>query len=88
MAASVLVVLGVFCKRVWLLFTAFIEPNIAGGPGVTVGNQNLVGDTAYAMAGSYAPTPVEIMIVIGVIALAVLAFEVIGSKVFKKTDNE
>jgi len=82
--ASALVVLGVLCKRIWLLFTAFIEPNIAAGPGVTVGNQNLVGDTAYAVMGSYAPTPVEILIVIGVIALAALAFEVIGSKVFKQ----
>lgn len=86
--ASTLVVLGVFCKRVWLLFTAFIEPNIIGGPGVTVGNQNLVGDTAYALMGSYAPTPVEILIVIGVLALCVLAFEFIGSKVFKNGANE
>ncbi|MBP3867004.1 MAG: polysulfide reductase NrfD, partial [Eggerthellaceae bacterium] len=35
--ASVLVVLGVACKRAWLLFTSFITPNVAGGPGITTG---------------------------------------------------
>lgn len=32
MGASVLVVLGVLCKRIWLLFTSFIHPNMAGAP--------------------------------------------------------
>lgn len=31
--ACVLIVVGVFCKRVWLLFTAFIVPNVMGAPG-------------------------------------------------------
>lgn len=35
--ASVLVVLGVACKRVWLLFTSLITPNIEGGSGITLG---------------------------------------------------
>lgn len=37
--ACVLVVAGVFCKRIWLLFTSFYEFNIAGAPGVISGSQ-------------------------------------------------
>lgn len=85
MTACALVVLGVLCKRIWLLFTAFIEPNVQGAPGVTVGNANLIPDgaTAYALAGSYAPTPVEVLVALGVISLAALAFVAIARAVFK-----
>lgn len=38
MGASVLVVLGVLCKRIWLLFTSFIHPNMAGAPGISSGS--------------------------------------------------
>lgn len=73
-AASCLVVLGVFCKRVWLLFTAFQVPNIDAAPGVTVGNVNLAGSTAYAMLGTYAPTLVEFAVAVGVISLCALGY--------------
>lgn len=70
--ASVLVVAGVLCKRLWLLLTAFVIPNIVGAPGVLSG--------AWMMAGSYAPTAVEVLIVLGVPSLGALAFMALGSK--------
>ena len=70
--ASVLVVAGVLCKRLWLLLTAFVIPNIVGAPGVLSG--------AWMMAGSYAPTAVEVLIVLGVPSLGALAFMALGSR--------
>ena len=35
--SSACVVVGVFCKRVWLLFSSFITPNTFGGPGLIDG---------------------------------------------------
>lgn len=66
--ACVLVVAGVFCKRIWLLFTSFYEFNIAGASGVDV----------FAMLGTYAPTWVEIAVVVGVVSLGALAFIVMS----------
>lgn len=71
-AASVLVVAGVLCKRLWLLLTSFVIPNIAGAPGVM--------DGAWTMVGSYAPTVVEVLIVLGVPSLGALAFMALGSR--------
>ncbi len=70
--ASVLVVAGVLCKRLWLLLTAFVIPNIVGAPGIM--------SDAWMMGGSYAPTAIEFLIVLGVPSLGALAFMAIGSK--------
>ena len=70
--ASVLVVAGVLCKRLWLLLTAFVIPNIVGAPGI-------MSDT-WMMGWSYAPTAIEFLIVLGVPSLGALAFMAIGSK--------
>ena len=81
--SSVLVVLGVLCKRVWLLFTSFIEFNVAGAPGIISGStaaRAADGVNAWAVASSYAPTWVEFVIVIGVISLGALAFMVLSRK--------
>lgn len=67
MGASALVILGVLCKRLWLLLTSFIAPNIAGAPGIMTGD-------GWALGGSYAPTLPEIAIVLGVVAVGVLGF--------------
>ena len=55
--ASALVVLGVACKRVWLLFTSFIHPNIYGGAGITTGAQAAQADPSamWTTLGFYAP---------------------------------
>ena len=37
-AASALVMCGVFCKRVWLLFTSFTVTNVYGAPGISSGS--------------------------------------------------
>ena len=79
--ASVLVVLGVFCKRIWLLFTSFYEFNIAGAPGVISGSsvaRGASGVDVFAMLGTYAPTWVEIAVVVGVVSLGALAFIVMS----------
>lgn len=73
----VLIVLGVFCKRVWLLFTSFITPNIMGAPGIISGSSTAAhasGTASFAVLSSYAPTPIEILVMIGVWALVVLGF--------------
>ena len=79
--ACVLVVAGVFCKRIWLLFTSFYEFNIAGAPGVISGSsaaRGASGVDVFAMLGTYAPTWVEIAVVVGVISLGALAFIVMS----------
>ncbi len=78
--ASVLVVAGVLCKRLWLLLTSFVIPNIVGAPGVLSG--------AWMMAGSYAPTAVEVLIVLGVPSLGALAFMALGSKLLAPAGAE
>lgn len=37
----------------------------------------------WAQVGSYAPTPIEVLIMIGVISLGTLAFMVLSSKLLK-----
>ena len=79
--ACVLVVAGVFCKRIWLLFTSFYEFNIAGAPGVISGSsaaRGASGVDVFAMLGTYAPTGVEIAVVVGVVSLGALAFIVMS----------
>lgn len=82
-AASVCVVLGVLCKRVWLLLTSFVVPNVMGAPGIISGSSaaaTATGFDVWAVTSSYAPTPIELVIVVGVISLGALAFVVLMSK--------
>lgn len=82
------VVVGVFCKRLWLLFTSFIFPNVSGAPGLISGSsssQGAAGIDGWAVASSYMPTLPEIMIAVGMVALGVLAFLVL-TKVFLSYD--
>ena len=78
--SAVLVIVGVFCKRMWLLLTSFITPNVEGALGVTLGGPNAamggVGAT-WAVEGSYFVSPVEILIFIGISALVVLTLMVL-----------
>ena len=79
--ACVLVVAGVFCKRIWLLFTSFYEFNIAGAPGVISGSsaaRGASGVDVFAMLGTYATTWVESAGVVGVVSLGALAFIVMS----------
>lgn len=75
--ASACVVVGVFCKRVWLLFTSFYEPNVYGAPGLISGSSasaHVSGVDGWALVGTYFPTWVEILVVLGVVSLGALAF--------------
>ena len=79
--ASALVVLGVACKRVWLLFTSFVTPNVFGAPGIAGGSAAArEGGDIWGLIGTYAPTLPEIMIVVGVISLGVLGFMLLSNK--------
>ncbi|WP_139652101.1 NrfD/PsrC family molybdoenzyme membrane anchor subunit [Raoultibacter phocaeensis] len=81
--ASVCVVVGVFFKRVWLLFTSFIHPNLYGAPGIASGSSkaaHATGAEMWALTGAYAPTWVEIVVVIGVVSLGVLAFMLLSRR--------
>lgn len=80
-AASALVVIGVFCKRVWLLFTSFTVPNVYGGNGITLGTQAAqLGDAGdvWTLLGVYAPTLPEMVIFAGVICAGALAYLVLS----------
>ena len=84
--AAVLVVIGVFCKRVWLLFTSFINANISGAPGIPYGTadaRDAAGSQAWSLTGSYLPTLPEVCIVIGVISLGALVFMILVKKLMK-----
>lgn len=89
LGSCVLVVLGVLCKRVWLLFTSFITFNTDGAPGVTLGTQlaQQGGMDMWAAAGSYFPTWVEIVVVLGVVSLGTLAFLVMAQKLLKRSEG-
>ncbi len=89
--ASALVVVGVFFKRVWLLFTAFIHPNVYGAPGISSGSSAGVhADAAgiWSTVGVYAPTWVEITVVIGVVSLGALAFLVLAKRLVAPQRDE
>ncbi|WP_350454561.1 NrfD/PsrC family molybdoenzyme membrane anchor subunit [Slackia heliotrinireducens] len=79
--ASALIVLGVACKRVWLLFTSFIHPNIYGGLGITTGTFAAQSDPAgmWALTGSYLPTVPECLVTVGVISVGVIIFMVLSN---------
>ena len=82
------VVVGVFCKRIWLLFTSFIFPNVSGAPGLVSGSSSsrgLYGMDGWAVTSSYAPTLPEILIVVGMVAVGVMAFLLLA-KVFLRYD--
>ena len=81
--ASACVILGVFCKRAWLLFTSFFMPNVYGAPGIIGGStaaRSSFGIDGWAVVGTYAPTWVEIVVVIGVVSLGVMAFIMLSRK--------
>ena len=79
-AASVLVVLGVLCKRIWLLFTAFIAPYAEPAP---MTPDYLMAQSTFSPTGFgafYTPTLPEVLILFGVIALGLLGFMVLSEK--------
>ena len=85
--ASACVVAGVFCKRAWLLFTSFFMPNVQGAPGVISGSSvaaHASGMDVWAVVGTYAPTWVELVVVLGVVSLGVLAFMALSRKLIAK----
>ena len=85
-AASCLIVLGVLCKRVWLLLTSFVNHNVSGAPGISLGTNAAVHTPSpdmWTLIGSYAPTPIEVIIVLGVLSGGVLAFVVLSKKFLK-----
>lgn len=91
MLASACIVIGVFCKRIWLLFTSFFMPNVYGAPGIISGSSasaHATGMDVWAVVGTYAPTWVEIVIVIGVISLGALAFMVMCQKLLPAAKKE
>ena len=81
--ASALVMFGVFCKRVWLLFTSFAMTNMYGAPGISSGStiaRNSTGADMWSLAGSYMPTIVESLIVAAVVSFCVFAIALLSKK--------
>lgn len=84
MVSAILVIAGVFCKRMWLLLTSFITPNVEGALGITLGGPSAATSgvgSMWAVQGSYFPSPIELLIFVGISALVVLALVVL-MKVF------
>ena len=84
--ASVCVVLGVLCKRIWLLFTSFITPNVYGGLGIASGSTASRMSEGYGIwttTSSYAVQPLEVLIVAGVICLGAAAFMLMAKRLIK-----
>lgn len=84
--SSLLVILGVFCMRVWLLLTSLTYPNIVGAPGVIIGRYTPGTDSSifpnlWALRGSYSPTIIELAIAIGMIAFGMLLFTVLVRRI-------
>ncbi len=86
-ASSVLVVVGVFFKRLWLLLTSFVVFNTAGAPGVTVGNSNVTQQT-WLLQGAYMPTIVEIVIAVGIISLTALLYLVLANRLLQPVEHD
>ena len=85
--ASVLVVLGVFCKRCWLMFTGFAVPNIVGASGITLGTAAAQAGGAadmWSLVGVYVPSVPEVVLTVGIFALGVFAFAVLCGKFLKR----
>ena len=81
--SSVLIIIGVFFKRVWLLFTSFVHPHVEGAPGITLGyyaptESPNVFPSFWTLHGQYSPTLIELMIVVGMIAFGALLFTVLS----------
>jgi molybdopterin-containing oxidoreductase family membrane subunit len=85
--ASALVVIGVFLKRAWLLLTSFVDFNVAGAPGVPYGRSALSQTDIWTMTGTYSPTWIEGVIVLGVIALAGLIYVLIAPRLFGRAET-
>lgn len=86
-AASVLVMCGVFCKRVWLLFTSFTVTNVYGAPGISSGStaaRGADGFDMWALAGSYMPQPVEFAVVAAVVSFCILGIALLSKKLVAK----
>lgn len=84
--SSVLIVFGVLCKRIWLLFSAFIHPNISAGQGITLGYAQTSEDPSFfqniwANIGTYSPTFIELLISIGLISFGVLMYIILAKKI-------
>lgn len=83
--SSACVVVGVFCKRIWLLLTSFIKPNTYGAPGLIDGTSaHASGMDVWTAASAYAPSWVEYLVLLGVIALGTLAFLILAERFIMK----
>lgn len=85
LVSTVLVIIGVFCKRMWLLLTSFITPNVEGALGITLGGSHAAdGVGMWATQGWYSASPVELIILVGMAALVALALMVLSKTFMKK----
>ena len=59
-----------------------IHPNVYGASGISTGTFAAQADpgSMWATLGSYAPTPVECLVALGVISVGVLVFMVLSNK--------
>ena len=73
-AASLHIVLGVFGQRNWLLLTAFSTPYATAMPGFESDALAQAALSTTGVGAFYVPTGLELLVVVGVLALGCLAF--------------
>ena len=71
--ASVLAIVGILFEGIYLVFTGYTELNIGDSPGVTTGRDYTgIGADVWTTVGAYTPTPIELLVSVGIIALGAL----------------
>ncbi|MDR5674618.1 NrfD/PsrC family molybdoenzyme membrane anchor subunit [Halalkaliarchaeum sp. AArc-GB] len=71
--ASVLAIVGILFEGIYLVFTGYTELNIGDSPGVTTGRGYTgIGADVWTTVGAYTPTPIELLVSVGIIALGAL----------------
>lgn len=81
--AGILVMLGVFAKRINIILPNLLNPNINDAPGISTGRYiaspetlNLASETSFSFQASYGPTTPEVIITVGVLSLVALIITV------------
>ncbi|MBY7142060.1 polysulfide reductase NrfD [Virgibacillus sp. NKC19-3] len=90
--SSALIVIGVLCKRIWLVISSFIFPNVSGSPGVTTGqyipsDDPAVFNSSWTTVGQYTPSLIELTIVVGMVAFGILMFIALSRIIIGKSDQ-
>lgn len=78
LTVSAVALVGVFLERISIMATSFSAPLLSMHPGVPIGVAQPVGTSMFATSQTYYPSLGEWALFLGVVALGVLVFKVLG----------